>query len=363
MDKYIGILSGTSLDSIDVASYKVTDKDITSIATSEHVLSPQIKKLCRELRYNNLTTILEIAKLDISIGLDFAKAINTHLQDHHLDAQEFRAIGSHGINIFHQPAPHAITVQLGDPNVIAEKTNITVVGDFRRRDVAASGQGAPLAPLFHQEIFSSSTKHRCIINIGGICNISLLQHNKSTLGFDLGPGNCLIDEICLNKFACEFDKDAEFAKKGKCDHNLLDILLDDPYFKMPAPKSTGREYFNSEWLSEKLANYNNISKHDLLNTLTNLTAHLITQFIQSLDINVEIYLCGGGANNPMFHDIISTKLAQEVYTTEKLGVHHDWVESALFAWLAKNTINSTSLDYSKVTGSKGARILGGIFQS
>lgn len=363
MGKYIGVLSGTSLDSIDVASYQIADNTIETIATSSYELSQEIREACLKLRYNEKTTIADIAKLDVLIGRAFAHAVNEHLKKNQLSPSEFTAIGSHGINVYHQPdAQIPTTMQLGDPNVIAELTGITTTGDFRRRDLAAGGKGAPLAPLFHQRRFYSERENRCIVNIGGICNISLLRPGKAAIGFDLGPGNCLIDDICSEKLNASFDKDAEFARQGKCYNSLLDRLMSDQYFKTPPPKSTGREYFNSKWLSTKLSGFGGISTYDLINTLTNFTAYVISNYVKSLEFDTVVYLCGGGANNPLIMEVIKSLLGKEIYTTEKLGVHHDWVESALFAWLAKGTMNANALDYTKITGAKGARILGGIYQ-
>lgn len=363
MGKYIGILSGTSLDYIDVASYVISEDSIETIAVSSHDLNQEIRDACLLLRYNERTTVSDIATLDVLIGREFGHAINEHLKTNKLSPSEFTAIGSHGINIYHQPnAKVPTTMQLGDPNIIAELTGITTTADFRRRDVAAGGQGAPLSPLFHQRRFYSSTENRCIINIGGICNITVLCPDKPAIGFDLGPGNCLIDDICIEKLNTKYDENSKFASQGRCNHSLLERLMSDQYFKSAPPKSTGREYFNTRWLQTKLSGFEDISVYDLLNTLTQFTSEIISKYVETLPYKAQVYLCGGGANNPLIKSTLESNLNTEIFTTEKLGVHHDWVESALFAWLAKCTINANSLDYTRITGSKAPRILGGIYQ-
>jgi anhydro-N-acetylmuramic acid kinase len=372
---FIGVLSGTSMDSINTILMDFSNNNSTIIATNKYPFNRHLTKNILQIINSKHCTLPELGLLDRKLGILFAKAINKLLTKANIKASDITAIGSHGQNIWHSSQNKAnFTMQIADPNIICANCNITTIADFRRKDIAYGGQGAPLAPYFHKKIFSSSNQTRAIINIGGISNITVLpkQNSQDVIGFDIGPGNCLMDEWVQTKFKSlniKYDINSRLATKGKIIKPLLEICLKDPYFKKPYPKSTGREYFNLNWLNQKILltkikRYNNL---DILATLLELTVVTISNQIKILNLNKhkygieEIYLCGGGANNKTLLLLLQNKINCKVATTKDLGFHPDWVEAALFAWLAKQTINLTPGNLPSVTGAKTPAILGGIY--
>ena len=269
----------------------------------------------------------------------------------------------------HQPdSRHPYSLQIGNPSVIAELSGITTVADFRDRDIAAGGQGAPLVPAFHKAVFSDPDKQRVIVNIGGIANITLLPRTKSkntVSGYDTGPGNCLLDSWSLSCRGLRFDENGSWAASGKVDRTLLDALLSDSYFSKSPPKSTGTEYFNLEWLENIYPLVAELNAEDVQATLAELTAHSIALTIirEGYDSN-EVYLCGGGIHNSDLTRRIQGHLsAATIFSTEKLGLDPDFVEATAFAWLAWRTIEKKAGNLPAVTGARHPVILGGIFQA
>lgn len=304
------------------------------------------------------------ARLDIQMARLFADSVMALLKEAGCQADEIIAIGSHGQTIRHIPdGDFPTSFQIGDPNLIAELTGITTVADFRRRDMAAGGQGAPLVPAFHNQVFRSDGVNRIIINIGGIANITVLPANTvdSVIGFDTGPGNGLMDIWIHKHHGKNFDHKGEWAAKGEVIPALLAGMLEDPYFALPAPKSTGKEYFHLDWL-ERHAN-KKMSGEDVQATLCELTAASISNAIKQVaPVTNEIYICGGGVHNPSLMERL-TELVKPatVSSTDKLGVSPDWVEAICFAWLAKQTLHQQPSNLPSVTGAKHAVVLGGIF--
>lgn len=358
---YIGLMSGTSVDGIDAALVDFSQAQPKLVghhyAPWHPTLRAQILALCQP----GADEINRLGELEVALGKQFALAANTLLAQNNLTAKQICAIGSHGQTIRHHPQ-HGFSLQIGDPNIIAAATNITTVADFRRRDIALGGQGAPLVPAFHQVIFKPTTCARVILNIGGIANITLLPLNsmQPSLGFDTGPGNTLFDAWAEKHLQQPCDAHGAWGRQGQIQENLLQRMLDDVFFLLPAPKSTGREYFNLSWL-EKFS-VTDIQPVDVQATLVELTAQTIVRAIAAHFAQAEILICGGGVHNLFLLERL--KSCGKNYTfasTEKFGVHPDWVEAMAFAWLAKQTLEHKVGNLPAVTGAKQASVLGGVY--
>lgn len=363
MQLYIGIMSGTSLDGVDVALCQFEANACEVIAT--HFL-PYPAELNRSLlalhtpQHNELETTLLLGN---QLAHLYAKAVNHLLRDKKISAKEVTAIGCHGQTIRHRPEL-GFTLQIGNNALLSELTGISVVGDFRSRDIAAGGQGAPLVPTFHQAIFGSTTLNRAIINIGGIANITYLNKNGDVLGFDSGPGNMLLDAWAKLKLDQNFDADGAWAATGVVQESFLSNMLAEPYFAVPPPKSTGRDLFNDAWLKQHIL-YPHTRPQDIARTLVELSAYTICQALNRYCGDVdEVYLCGGGARNGLLVGTIKTMLKDTpLLNTDALGIGVDWLEAAAFAWLAKQTLEGKTSNLPAVTGAKGLRILGAIYPS
>lgn len=297
--------------------------------------------------------------------MEFAAAINQFLQVYNIAPAQIEAIGSHGQNIYHHPhPPYPFTLQIGDPNTIAALTGITTVADFRRKDLAYGGQGAPLVPAFHAEIFRHPHKNRVIVNIGGIANITVLPADPTqpVIGFDTGPGNALLDSWIAKHLEQTHDHDGKWAAQGQYSETLLNALLSDPYFFHPSPKSTGREYFNLNWLKNFLPF--TAKPVDIQATLVELTARSIIDAINKHMLEGEIFVCGGGAHNAFLMQRLGS-LAKNytVSSTQTLHISPDWIEAMAFAWLAKQTLEKKPGNMPQVTGARQTAILGGIYHS
>lgn len=363
---YIGLMSGTSVDAIDCALIDTANNNVQLRCASAFPIPDKlisdIHQLCAE---GQSAKLHDIATADIALGQLMADAVQNLLSEYQIEARTISAIGSHGQTIYHHPhGNHPYSLQIGDPNIIAERSGITTVADFRRRDLAAGGEGAPLVPLFHKEIFHSDTENRVILNIGGIANITVLPADisKPVTGFDTGPGNTLMDQWMLKNFNKPMDTNGEIARQGKVDASLLQAFLQDSYFSRPAPKSSGREYFNPEWLASHI-NSNNISIEDVQATLCMLTATSIINAINeyAADTNL-ILVCGGGCHNPaLMTQLRNLAQGMHIEDTNSENINPDWVEAMTFAWLAKNTIHGKAGNLPSVTGARSATILGGIY--
>lgn len=363
---YIGLMSGTSADGIDAALVDFSQPLPRIVATHYAAYPDTLRKKIHALCQAGDDEIMRMGELDIILGKAFAQATNELLHNQSLSAHDIKAIGSHGQTIRHHPHhPYRFTMQIGDPNTIAAETGITTVADFRRKDMALGGQGAPLVPAFHQHILASDSIQRAIVNIGGIANVTILSPNqqKAIIGFDTGPGNALLDSWIQRHQHLTHDKNGAWAAKGKILPLLLEKCLTDPYFKLTPPKSTGREYFHLAWLEKYLSE--TYSSVDVQTTLAELTAITIIEAIQHYFSNGEIIICGGGAHN---HFLLSRlrALAEphfNIDTTLKYGIHPDWIEAMAFAWLARQTLNRQPGNLPSVTGATQQTILGGIYFS
>lgn len=361
---YVGLMSGTSVDGIDAVLVDFSQGQPVLLGTHytpyDDTLRGKIMALCQP----GDNEIHRMGELDVLLAKAFAQAVKTLLSQTNVTPQAIKAIGSHGQTIRHSPVkPHRFTVQIGDPNTLAAETGITTVADFRRKDIAYGGQGAPLVPAFHHYAFSSPHTHRAIVNIGGMANITLLP--KETLtpvrGFDTGPGNVLMDGwIALHQHKTH-DEEGKWAALGKVDDDLLQHLLADAYFKAPAPKSTGREYFNVAWLQKH--NHTHLTPVDVQATLAELTARSIALAIETSLAEGEILVCGGGARNTHLLSRLQalTHPRFAVQSTQALGIDPDWVEAVAFAWLARQTLNHHTGNLPSVTGATQAAILGGVY--
>jgi anhydro-N-acetylmuramic acid kinase len=360
---YIGLMSGTSLDGIDAVVVDFAHAKPKLVAHLYYPLDPDLRNAITSLRQPGFNEILRLAEMDVVLGNEFGNAVNLLLQKHRIGPDSIIAIGSHGQTIRHQPHyPYPFTLQIGDPNIIAAKTGITTIADFRRRDIALGGQGAPLVPAFHQYLFGEASQDRIILNIGGIANITLLYADaiKPAMGFDTGPGNTLLDAWAVAHLHEPYDKNGEWGAKGTIDENLLDQLIHDPYFHLAPPKSTGQEYFNLLWL--KQFSPHTISPANVQATLVELTARTIVNAINDYLPKGEIYICGGGIHNPPLIKRIKTlAVHHKVDSTEKLGVPPDWMEAMAFAWLAKQTLNKKPGNLTDVTGARSESVLGGVY--
>ncbi|MFK5987193.1 MAG: anhydro-N-acetylmuramic acid kinase [Pseudomonadota bacterium] len=369
---YLGIMSGTSLDAIDCALVEFNfEKQFKLIHHYSHPLSIKDKEKLFSLTQSQANEINLLAEMDVRLGELIAKSCLITLEQANFTAQQITAIGSHGQTIRHYPQGSFTTsLQIGDANIICERTGITTIADFRRRDMAAGGQGAPLVPPFHAAAFQHTDISRCVVNIGGIANISCLPADKNIaiIGYDSGPGNTLMDLWCKQQLNCQYDKQGNLAIAGNIDIKLLNKMLEDPYFSMGTPKSTGREYFGNNWFKNfdksLLTIENQQRKLDILATLTELTAYSISSEIKSsLTDCKEILLCGGGVKNNYLVGRLKNHLPDiQVKATDDYGIPAQWIESMAFAWLAKQTYEGKTSNLTSVTGAKHKTILGAMYQ-
>jgi anhydro-N-acetylmuramic acid kinase len=365
-DIYIGLMSGTSLDSIDAVAVVFTP-DFQLIASHTEEIPDQLKDQIRQLMLPGNNEIDLLGIVDIDLGKLFADAVNNLITDHQLDRSQIRAIGSHGQTIRHRP-DSGFTLQIGDANVIAEQTQITTVADFRRRDMAAGGQGAPLVPAFHEAMFRTHNTDRVLLNIGGMANITYLPKNltQPVLGFDTGPGNILLNAWIEKQKGQSFDKDGEWATSGKINYDLLRDLLNEEYFKAAPPKSTGRELFNLKWLENILEKHPQLAEADVQATLSMLTVETIKDsLLEHLPTqNFELFVCGGGSHNKHLMQQLQQAIPEiPVAPSDNAGLDADWMEACAFTWLAKQCLEGKSGNSPKATGACGARVLGAIYHA
>lgn len=362
---YIGLMSGTSMDGIDAALVRLDDKNCETIAAASYAYPSELREaLINSSRKPDETTINTLGKLDQWVGTCFRDAATSLLDAAGTASSRVRAIGSHGQTIRHCPhSDRPFTLQIGDPNIIASGTGITTVADFRRRDLAAGGEGAPLTPAFHQWLFADEKDARVVLNIGGIANITVLPESGSDVtGFDTGPGNVLLDAWTQQEQDRPFDDGGAWARSGEVLPDLLSRMLQDDYFSMSPPKSTGFEYFNIDWL-EGYAGGQSFSATDIQTTLLALTVQSIGDAITRYAAgSQEILVCGGGVHNIALMDGLS-RLALSVKwsSTGDHGLDPDYVEATAFAWLARQTILGQPGNLPSVTGARQPEVLGGIY--
>ena len=361
---FVGLMSGTSADGIDAALVEFQDNQISLIGGRSQAFSKDLQTSIHTLADSTSCSLEQLGSLDAQLGHAFAECVLAILKEHKIAAHQIAAIGCHGQTVRHRPPVNSqtgFTLQIGDGNIIAERTGITTVNDFRRRDMAAGGQGAPLAPGFHQWALKSANSNRAVVNIGGMSNLTWLPTNGSASGYDLGPGNVLMDAWIQTHQSQPFDQDGCWAASGVASHELLDELLRHPFLNMPAPKSTGREAFNLSWLQDVLKRYPNQVAADVQATLCEFTARVISDACKALDCN-ELYICGGGSKNNHLMATLSRLLPQWlIQTTDAIGVDSQWMEAMAFAWLARETLARRPSNLCSVTGAKHPVILGAVY--
>jgi anhydro-N-acetylmuramic acid kinase len=363
MALYLGLMSGTSMDAIDAALVDFDVKPLRIIAASATAFDPALKQRIAALMESaDRIALDELGQIDVALAQAFARAATDLLHSAGVTAGAVSAIGSHGQTLRHRPdLPTPFTMQIGDPNTLAELTGITVVADFRRRDVAAGGQGAPLLPVFHDHVFRNDDEDRAIVNVGGIANVTILRRGASVTGFDTGPGNRLLDAWIARHEDADYDDNGRWAGTGQCDATLLRELMDEPYLSIPPPKSTGRELFNMPWLQSKLGLFAR-RPQDVQATLLEFTAASIAAAVRQFAPGAALYVCGGGAHNQGLLSAIGRLVAPNpVSTTDMLGLDPDYVEAVAFAWFAQRTLAGLTSSAGSVTGARGARILGGVY--
>jgi anhydro-N-acetylmuramic acid kinase len=358
-DLYIGLMSGTSLDGVDAALVDLHARP-RLLATAYLPYPRELKATLLALHVPARDELHRASLAGIQLAKFYARAVGHLLRKNRVAARSVRAIGCHGQTVRHQPAA-GYTVQLGNPSWLAELVGIPVVADFRSRDIAAGGQGAPLVPAFHAAVFGDRRVHRVIVNLGGIANLTDLPCRNPVTGFDTGPGNVLLDAWVAARLGIAFDRAGALASRGRPREPLLKALLRDPYFRRPPPKSTGRERFNLDWLrSFGVARY---KVEDVQATLAELSARSIGMAISKYCFGArEVYLCGGGAQNEDLVGRIARVLPRiSVASTSRLGIDPDWVEAMAFAWLAQRRLECETGNLSEVTGARTPQVLGAIY--
>lgn len=360
---FLGLMSGTSLDGVDAVLARFEPSLEIRFARTYELPDNLVKNLLRLSQTDAEIHLDAVGRLDSELGQCFASIVLQCLRDAGMDANAISAIGSHGQTLRHAPTgEHPFTMQLGDANIIAERCGIDTVADFRRRDVAAGGQGAPLVPAFHAAVFSHAGEERAVLNIGGIANLTLLHRDGRVRGFDTGPGNGMMDAWCRKQLDKNFDANGEFAASGSVHRELLQACLNDAWFDKAPPKSTGRDQFNLDWLQTKMQGLV-VSPADVQATLTALTAHTIAHKLKAAMPDCQrLLVCGGGSHNPVLMQHLRNLLATtQIQTTAEHGLHPDYVEAAAFAWLARETLAKRPGNVSAVTGAKGPRVLGVVY--
>lgn len=356
---FIGLMSGTSADAIDAALVRF-DPDGTTQLMGTHTLElpADLKSRIIAAQTREDTSIRDVCEQDVELSLLYAQAVNAVLEKANVSASEIEAIGNHGQTLLHAPDDdHPFTLQIGDNHRLAELSGITVVGDFRRRDIAAGGQGAPLVPAFHRTLVAQ-TETAAFLNVGGIANISVIAPDRVS-GFDTGPGNTLSDAWVRKHKDQAFDEGGAWASTGRVNGPLLERMLADPYFSRPAPKSTGQDYFNLTWL--EALKVDGLAPVDVQRTLVELTARSSSDALKASGCE-RVYLCGGGCHNNLLTQRIRSLVTPiEVTDTHALGVDADFMEAVAFAWLAKQCLDRASGNVPAVTGAESERVLGVIY--
>lgn len=365
MPLYIGLMSGTSVDAVDAALVETDGHAIHLQAACAQPIPVELRATILGLCNQGKGVLDTLLDLDVALGHLFATAAQDLLTSAGIAPAAVCAIGSHGQTLYHRPTGvYPTTLQAGDPNIIAEITGITTVADFRRRDMAVGGQGAPLVPAFHHAVFHDPHEDRVVLNVGGIANITLLPKTGAVRGFDTGPGNGLMDAWIQRHQGKACDVNGAWAASGDVDVSLLATLCADPYLALPPPKSTGREHYHLDWLDALLhSGLTPRAPVDVQATLCEFTAVTVARaIIQYLGAATRILVCGGGAHNPVLMARLCTHLApRRVVTTSEYGLAPDWVEAAAFAWLAHQALAGQAGNLPAVTGAQRAVVLGGVY--
>ncbi len=371
---YLGLISGTSADGIDAVLVRFAQGDQARAAlhvelilgrTFNYPATLRAQTLLLSQQADPVLSLDALGALDTQLGQEFAAAANALIAESAIERSDILAIGSHGQTLRHRPrGEFPFSLQLGDANVIAERTGVTAVADFRRRDIAAGGQGAPLLPIVHAALLRDADEVRAVLNLGGIGNLTLLPKTGAIAGFDTGPANGLMDAWCERHRGAPFDADGTFARSGKIDAALLQQLLNDTYFSLPPPKSTGRDHFNLDWL-DKCLDSTARALEDVQATLCELSAISIANALRSAQPDTQrVLVCGGGVHNGFLLDRLRAHLPQmHIESTAAHGIDPDFIEAIAFAWLARESIAGRPGNLPEVTGARGLRVLGAIYSA
>jgi len=359
-EKYIGIMSGTSLDGVDVVLCEIDADSCELVSSLEYPMPLELRSDILSM-IEGKSTLEEVGQIDHRLGLLFTQAVGALLIRENIDAAGIKAIGLHGQTLWHEPqGVYPFSMQLGDPNIVTAKTGIPVVADFRRKDVALGGQGAPFAPAFHEFIFNNINRFVSVVNIGGMANITVMD--EKLIGYDTGCGNVLLD-MWISKHQNEaYDKDGAWAKSGEVDYTLLDAMMADEYFSQSYPKSTGREKFNMAWLEDMLSRRRSsvcslVMEQDVQRTLVELTALSISNEVLKSNTDV-VLLCGGGAKNSFLVERIKALMPN---VEVAIAQNADEIEAMTFAWLAYKRVHKEVVNLKDVTGASDNAVLGGVY--
>lgn len=362
---YVGAISGTSMDGIDAVLTRIDTQGCKTLASHSTAFPDQLRATLLSLCSPGVNEIERAGSASIQLAKLIAKTVNELLAEQGTDPDQICAMGSHGQTIRHcADKTEPFTLQIGDPSHIAHLTGLTTVADCRMADIAAHGQGAPLAPAFHESAFSVPDRTRVIVNLGGIANLTLLMPDRETIGYDTGPANTLMDQWIQRQRNKEYDSKGDWARTGQLNPALLERMLNEPYITQAYPKSTGRELFNLAWLDQHLNALNgNINDADVQRTLLEYSAVTLSRAIVSHTKDAgEIYFCGGGVNNDFLMERLQALMPNHsLANTQALGVHPQHVEATAFAWLAFRTVNRLKGNLKSVTGAHQDKILGGIY--
>lgn len=355
MERYIGIMSGTSLDGVDVVLCEIDEVECRLLASVVHPMPEDLKKDLLAVM-SSMTSLKEIGEIDHRLGFLFRGAVDALIEKCYIDIATVKAIGLHGQTLWHNPeGEYPFSMQLGDANILTAKYGIAVVSDFRAKDVALGGQGAPFAPAFHEFMFASDTAKIALVNIGGMANITVLD--EKLIGYDIGCGNVLLDLWVQKHKGLSYDKDGAWAKLGRVNEALLRKMIDDPYFSQSYPKSTGREKFNMAWIESVLSsNEDTLSPVDIQRTLLELVALSISREVYKFRRD-EVLLCGGGVKNTFLLERIGRLLGG---VRLSIAPHFDELEAMTFAWLAYQRVHHKKVNLKEVTGASKNSILGAV---
>jgi len=360
-NNFIGIMTGTSVDAIDIAELFINEGECKLLNAKSFLFPEKMKNKILEISRNKTALDnFQISSFSDELAYIYAKSINAFIYESNIDKESVNAVGLHGQTISHQPDEiNPNSIQIGNGEIVAQETGLIIVNDFRSADILAGGQGAPLAPLFHSRFFGKKDTTRAVINIGGIANITVIGSNL--MGYDIGPGNVLMDSWTKEKIGADYDESGKWAETGFLNQKLFDHLMKEEFIHKSPPKSSGTDYFNIDWIKEKLKQIDDhICDVDIQRTLTEFTAAIIAKAINNVNGIEQVAICGGGSKNKLLMDLIKKNASSKMVTTDFWGMHPDWVEAAGFAYLAYLRINDISIDMSTITGSKGEIKLGNI---
>jgi len=377
-EHYVGLMSGTSMDGIDAALVEFSDtgddningqRKIKLISSHSHAIPLELKGKLKLLSTDSPAASIDmLGETDTELGIILADAVNTLLKFSDMKAEQITAIGSHGQTIRHQPRfKNSFSIQIGDANRISYNTGITTVTDFRRKDMAAGGEGAPLAPAFHQQVFHSPNENRAVLNIGGIANLTFLpaDSQQSCSGFDTGPGNTLMDTWIYKHKNNLYDNNGTWASSANADTRLVQQMMLDSFISATPPKSTGFEHYNLAWLDRQLTDFKHLNAGQVQASLCQFTCESIADAIERSLLKIDtLIVCGGGVHNTHLMELLAEQLKNsgvKVESSEASGVAPDWVEAIAFAWLARQTIRGLAGNIPAVTGASQKVVSGAIY--